>query len=151
MVRLGATVTLFALCFAAAVSASPSIHKRGVTTSAGAVNGQTYDYIVVGGGLAGITVAGRLAENPGVTVLVIEAGGDDRNDGRVYDIYRYGEAFGSELMWNWGTDHGRGIIGGKTLGGGSTLVHFFRHPEANLPFLSFDQWRCVHSRSKGPV
>lgn len=120
MVRLGAASPLLALCLAAFVLASPSIQKRGVTTSAGAVNGQTYDYIVVGGGLAGITVAARLAENPGVTVLVIEAGGDDRNDGRVYDIFRYGEAFGSELMWSWGTDHGRGIIGGKTLGGGST-------------------------------
>ncbi|KAH6904571.1 glucose oxidase [Coprinopsis sp. MPI-PUGE-AT-0042] len=121
MVRLGATTSLLALCLAAFVSGSPSIQKRGVTTSAGAVNGQTYDYIVVGGGLAGITVAARLAENPGVTVLVIEAGGDDRNDGRVYDIFRYGEAFGSELMWSWGTDHGRGIIGGKTLGGGTSI------------------------------
>ena len=73
--------------------------------------------------MAGITVAARLAENPSVTVLVIEAGGDDRNDPRVYDIYRYGEAFGSELMWNWPTDQGRGIIGGKTLGGGSTCFN----------------------------
>ncbi len=33
-----------------------------------------YDYIVVGGGCAGLTVAGRLAENTSVSVAVIEAG-----------------------------------------------------------------------------
>ena len=34
----------------------------------------SFDFIVVGGGTAGCTVAGRLAENPKVSVLVIEAG-----------------------------------------------------------------------------
>lgn len=33
-----------------------------------------FDFIVVGGGTAGNTVTGRLAENPNVTVLVVEAG-----------------------------------------------------------------------------
>jgi choline dehydrogenase len=35
---------------------------------------QAFDFIVVGGGTAGCAVAGRLAENPKVSVLVIEAG-----------------------------------------------------------------------------
>ena len=35
---------------------------------------QTFDYIVIGGGTAGLTVAKRLAEDPTVTVAVIEAG-----------------------------------------------------------------------------
>ncbi|OBT42982.1 hypothetical protein VE00_07152 [Pseudogymnoascus sp. WSF 3629] len=39
-----------------------------------ATNGAHFDFIVVGGGTAGNTVAGRLAENPNVTVLVVEAG-----------------------------------------------------------------------------
>ncbi|KAF8154931.1 hypothetical protein B0H34DRAFT_753101 [Crassisporium funariophilum] len=97
------------------------IRASGVTTSVSAVNGQTFDYIVVGAGLAGTTVAARLAENGGVTVLLIEAGADNRNDPRVYDIYRYGEAFNSELTWSWPTTEGRSILGGKTLGGGTSI------------------------------
>lgn len=33
-----------------------------------------YDFIILGGGAGGCTVAGRLAENPNVSVLFIEAG-----------------------------------------------------------------------------
>lgn len=35
---------------------------------------RTYDYVIVGGGLAGSTVATRLIENTNTTVAVIEAG-----------------------------------------------------------------------------
>ena len=34
----------------------------------------TYDYVIVGGGTAGLTVASRLAENSSLSVAVIEAG-----------------------------------------------------------------------------
>ncbi|KAG6915644.1 hypothetical protein DXG01_010608 [Tephrocybe rancida] len=111
------------LYLACSTLASPSLHKRasGVTTSPSAANGQTFDYIVVGGGLTGTTVAARLAENAGITVLLIEAGADDRTDPRIYDINRYGEFFGTALDWAWPTVEGRRISGGKTFGGGSSI------------------------------
>lgn len=88
-----------------------NLHVSGVTSNPAAAAGQTFDYIVVGAGLAGTTVAARLAENLGVTVLLIEAGADNREDPRVFDIYNYGQAFGSELDWNWPADQGRHIPG----------------------------------------
>lgn len=40
----------------------------------------TYDYVIVGGGTSGMTLAGRLSENKGVTVAVLEAGIDYRSN-----------------------------------------------------------------------
>lgn len=36
--------------------------------------GQAFDYVIIGGGTAGLVVARRLSEDPGTTVAVIEAG-----------------------------------------------------------------------------
>lgn len=99
---------------------SSNLGSSGVTWNAADAAWKTYDYVVVGGGLTGLTVAGRLAENPSTKILVIEAGGDNRGDPRVYDIYKYGQAFNSDLDWQFPTERGN-IAGGKTLGGSSSI------------------------------
>jgi hypothetical protein len=42
--------------------------------------GQSYDYVICGGGTAGLVIAARLTENPDVTVGVIEAGKNRLDD-----------------------------------------------------------------------
>ncbi len=40
---------------------------------------KVFDYVIIGGGTAGLVLANRLSDNPAVQVLVLEAG-DERLD-----------------------------------------------------------------------
>jgi choline dehydrogenase-like flavoprotein len=44
---------------------------------------EAFDYVVVGGGTAGLVVASRLTEDPSISVLVLEAGANRVDDPRI--------------------------------------------------------------------
>ena len=65
---------------------------------------KSYDFVVVGGGTSGLTVASRLSEDSRVSVLVLEAGGDHLADPRVNIPALCLQAPGSELDWQFITE-----------------------------------------------
>ncbi|KVM95093.1 GMC family oxidoreductase [Burkholderia stagnalis] len=89
---------------------------------------QSFDYIVVGGGSGGSVVAGRLSEDPNLTVCVLEAGG--HGNGLVVNVPAGAVAMMPTRINNWAFDTvpQAGLGGrtgyqprGKALGGSSAI------------------------------
>ena len=106
---------------------------------------ETYDYVIVGAGAGGCVLAARLTEEPGVKVLLLEAGGKDNS---LYmhmplgwrQIWR-----GPKHNWNYASEpepyiENRVISAprGRTLGGSTSIngmLYLRGHPR------DYDQWR----------
>lgn len=129
---------------------------------------ETFDYIIIGAGSAGCVVANRLSADPGNSVLLVEAGGPDRNP-----LFRLpmlmGKLFQSGI-YNWGYHtepephlNGRSVYWprGKVLGGSSTIngmiyVRGNRHDydrwaQMGLSGWSYDEILPAFRRSEGHI
>ncbi|RYZ02389.1 MAG: choline dehydrogenase, partial [Comamonadaceae bacterium] len=87
-----------------------------------------FDYIVVGAGSAGSAVAARLAEDPEVRVLLLEAGGRDRHLFMAMPLAFRKVAFSRAHGWGYDSEPEPGLDGrslqiprGRTLGGSSSV------------------------------
>ena len=107
----------------------------------------SYDYIVIGSGSAGAIVAARLSENKSVSVLLIEAGGSDKNI-----FIKMPTALGIPMntrKFNWGfkseperflNDRVMNCPRGRVLGGSSS-INGMVYVRGN-PF-DFDEWEML--------
>ncbi|RPD65308.1 alcohol oxidase [Lentinus tigrinus ALCF2SS1-6] len=90
---------------------------------------KTFDYVVIGGGTAGLVVATRLSEDPGTTVAVIEAGPHHVNEPLVDTPELFSRALGNPAFdWRFVTTPQVNLDNailpqprGKMLGGSSGL------------------------------
>lgn len=103
-----------------------------------------FDFIIVGGGSAGCVLANRLSENPNNTVLLVEAGGSDRNPLFSIPLLAGLAYWHKSSNWNYTTTPQAHLDGrqikwprGKVLGGSSTIngMMYMRGNAAD-----YDQW-----------
>lgn len=103
-----------------------------------------YDYILVGAGSAGCVLANRLSEDPGLRVLLLEAGGpDDKREIAVPAAFS--KLFKTPYDWAYETEPEPHLDGrrlywprGRTLGGSSSInaMIYIRGAHAD-----YDTWR----------
>ncbi|KAK6331079.1 hypothetical protein TWF718_003266 [Orbilia javanica] len=112
-----------------------------------------FDYLIVGGGTAGLVVASRLTEDPNITVGVIEAGSPGFGDPLIDLPGRFGEAVHTKYDWEFETTVQEGLgdrklewARGKVLGG-SSAINFFTWMRGNKQ--DYDSWEELGNKGWG--
>ena len=120
------SVVLTVLLFSISSGKTASIFAK-QDENRGFVN-DSFDYVVLGGGTAGLVIASRLSENPRFTVAVIEAGDFERNNPNVTNPSVYGLAKNTRVDWEYGSKpqifaDNRTLVwsAGKGVGGSSLI------------------------------
>ncbi|CAH7667457.1 choline dehydrogenase [Phakopsora pachyrhizi] len=114
--------------------------SRNINTNASIYTNQTFDYVIIGGGTAGMTIGARLSEDPNIRVAVIEAG-EDFEDLPIFNKNyisipgadtlgcggKKSDFFNDAVDWGFITEPQHGAANrqvryarGKTIGGSST-------------------------------
>ncbi|KAK6442560.1 hypothetical protein LTR95_001221 [Oleoguttula sp. CCFEE 5521] len=94
----------------------------------GDIGSNSFDYVIVGGGTAGLVSAARLSQDPTISVLVLEAGPSSLDNPAINVPGRYGEGIGTDIDWKYETTPQAGLNNrtlqwprGRVLGGTSAL------------------------------
>ena len=112
-----------------------------------------FDFLIVGGGTAGLAVAARLSEESNLTVGVMEAGPAVFGHDAIDIPGNYGQTLGTDLDWQFSTTPQPGLGGrsldfprGKVMGGTSAL-NFMTWNRANKQ--DYDAWEELGNRGWG--
>ncbi|KAL4220288.1 hypothetical protein ACF0H5_020696 [Mactra antiquata] len=116
-----------------------------------------YDYVIIGGGTAGSVVAGRLAEDKTISVLVLESGTDFQDDFDFYMPIKWPLLIGSKYDWKFPTEpqehayqamkgHRNSLPRGHVLGGSGSInvLQYIRGSSYD-----FDEWESAGCQGWG--